>query len=148
MVNCRIRDLIQCPWIAIFADDLHVFGEGANPRLRALREGLDALGLDEESLLHHGNPKLIYGVRLISNLRNYLLGIDSKPKYLFPRRSPKKATDDIVSWWMERWSARRLRRKDSQNILVRVRKHTLVHPITHGARVRLPEEDVGQESLF
>jgi hypothetical protein len=126
----------------------YVFGEGANPRLRALREGLGALGLDEESLLHHGNPKLIYGVRLISNLRDYLLRIDSKPKYQFPMLSHRTATDEIVSWWVERWLLRRLQREGRDNILTDVRQHTLVHPINHGARVRLPDEDPGQEALF
>lgn len=126
----------------------YVFGEGASPRLRALREGLGALGFDQESLLHHGNPKLIYGVRLIRNLRDYLLGFGSKAKYLVSTRSPKTSTDSIVSWWIERWLMRRLRRDDSQDILAGVRNHTLVHPIIHGARVRLPEEELGQGFLF
>jgi hypothetical protein len=36
-----------------------VFGEGVNPvnpRLRKLRDGLDALGLSSDDLLNHGGP--------------------------------------------------------------------------------------------
>jgi hypothetical protein len=126
----------------------YVFGEGANPRLRALREGLAGLGLDEEALLHHGNPKLIYGVRLISNLRSYLLGMDSKPHYRFSRRSPKSSTDEIVSWWAERWLLKRLKRSDRDETLQAVREHTLVHPVMHGGRVPLPDSELGQGPLF
>ena len=126
----------------------YVFGEGANPKLRALREGFAALGFDEEVLLHHGNLKLIYGVRLISNLRDYLLGIASKPDYRFSQRTPRRSTDTIVQWWVDRWLRRRLNRDDRDVILAEVAKNTLVYPITHGARVRLPVGDVEQESLF
>ena len=39
-----------------------VFGEGVNPRLRKIRDGLDALGLPTDDLLNHGGPRLVYGV--------------------------------------------------------------------------------------
>jgi hypothetical protein len=126
----------------------YVFGEGANPRLRALREGLALLGLDEESLLYHGNQKLIYGVRLISNLRNYLLGIETRPKYRFSMRSARGSSESIVEWWIERWLTRRLNREDASKTLQEVWIHSLVHPITHGARVALPDEDLEHETLF
>ena len=38
-----------------------VFGEGVNPRLRKVRDGLDALGLPTDDLLNHGGPQLVYG---------------------------------------------------------------------------------------
>ncbi len=41
-----------------------VFGEGVNPRLRKIRDGLDALGLATDDLLNHGGPRLVYGVEL------------------------------------------------------------------------------------
>ena len=47
----------------------YVYGEGVNPRLRLIREGLGELGLPE-TLLHHGNPRVVYGVPLIRNLRD------------------------------------------------------------------------------
>src|SRR5260221_8683223 len=39
-----------------------VFGEGNNPRLRKIRDGLDELGLPADELLNHGGPRLVYGV--------------------------------------------------------------------------------------
>src|SRR5439155_12137330 len=37
-----------------------VFGEGVNPRLRKIRDGLDALVLPTYELLNHGGPRLVY----------------------------------------------------------------------------------------
>ena len=54
-----------------------VFGEGVNPRLRKLRDGLDELGLSSDELLNHGGPRLVYGVPLAHNFREYLLGLDA-----------------------------------------------------------------------
>lgn len=51
-----------------------VFGEGANPRLRKIRDALGALGLPEDELLDHGTPRLVYGVQLAHNMGDYLLG--------------------------------------------------------------------------
>ncbi|HXI19895.1 MAG TPA: Druantia anti-phage system protein DruA, partial [Gemmatimonadales bacterium] len=55
-----------------------VFGEGVNPRLRKLRDGLGELGLDADELLTHGSPRVVYGVSLVKNLQRYLLGIDRR----------------------------------------------------------------------
>ena len=38
-----------------------MFGEGVNPRLRKLRDGLKELGLDADELLRHGRPRIVYG---------------------------------------------------------------------------------------
>src|SRR5947209_20596735 len=80
-----------------------VFGEGVNPRLRKLRDGLDALGLPTDDLLNHGGPRLVYGVELIENTHAYLLGMDKQPKFLVPQKSPKQFTQQIAQWWMKRW---------------------------------------------
>ena len=41
-----------------------IFGEGVNPRLRKIREGLDRLALPSDILLTHGSARLVYGVAL------------------------------------------------------------------------------------
>jgi len=82
---------------------------------------------------------------LVENLRDYLLGIDKKPNYFFRLGNGAAATEAISKWWEKRWVAGRIDRPD---ILDRIRQHTLVHPITHGARVMLPDEDVEQAELF
>lgn len=122
----------------------NVFGEGVSPKLRSLRDGLSALGLPHEDLLRHGMSKSIYGVSLLQNLRDYLLGMDSKPKYRFDVRNPKWVEDALVTWWFTRWATKRTTDKLS---LDKIRSHTLVRPVRHGARVHLPDEDVDQLSL-
>jgi hypothetical protein len=120
-----------------------VFGEGTSPRLRKIRDGLDELGLPTEELLTHGTPRLVYGVSLIENLREYLLGIERRPKYLVSQRSPGIATREILEWWLRRWVGKRIGRED---VLERMARHTLAYPIRHGARV--PRWDAEQRMLF
>ena len=122
-----------------------VFGEGVNPRLRKVRDGLDALGFLSDQLLVHGSPRLVYGIPLARNFREYLLGIDEQPAYYLPTKNPKAATRQIINWWAERWLARRIQHDE---VLVRVAEHTLVHPIRHGARVPLVSPDPDQWPLF
>jgi hypothetical protein len=122
-----------------------VFGEGANPRLRKLRDGIDVLGLSSDELLRHGAPRLVYGVTLASNASPYLLGMDRRPRYTFPLNEASAATRQIASWWTQRWLLPRIRREDA---LTRVSMHNLTYPITHGARVLLPAKDVDQSELF
>lgn len=62
-----------------------------------------------------------------------------------PHRLPRKTTEGIVRWWVERWLVKRVEREDA---LERVARHTLVHPIRHGARVELPPNDFAQARLF
>jgi hypothetical protein len=115
-----------------------VFGEGVNPRLRKIRDGLDALGLATDNLLDHGAPRLVYGVRLARNVRDYLLGIDKSPKYILGLKKPRQRTTLISDWWAERWLMLRIVKDD---VLKRIAAHNLVHPIKHGARVDLHREE-------
>lgn len=123
----------------------NVFGEGANPKLRALRDGLTSLGLKPELLLKHGQHKCIYGVSLASNLRQYLLGIAKKPKYIFDLKGWKECERAISNWWFQRWAATRIKKAE---IVERVKQHSHIHPIRHGARVVLPTADLEQHSLL
>ncbi len=122
-----------------------IFGEGVNPRLRKVRDGLDTLGFPSDQLLVHGSPRLVYGIPLARNFSEYLLGIDEQPDYYLPIKDPKTATRQIVDWWAERWLAPRIQRDE---VLARVAQHTLVYPIRHGARVSLTSEDPDQLLLF
>ena len=94
-------------------------------------------------LLQHGTARLVYGLRLASNIREYLLDLDAKPKYLISDDTPTP-TETIAAWWAERWLARRIERKE---ILERIEQHNFVYPIQHRARVLLPS-DPGQRGLF
>ena len=45
----------------------NLFGEGTSPKLRLVRTGLDALGLEADAFLRHHSPRLLYGASLCSN---------------------------------------------------------------------------------
>jgi hypothetical protein len=122
-----------------------VFGEGVNPRLRKLRDGLAELGVDADELLRHGRPRIVYGAALAHNMRTYLMGRERRPKYIVAEKDAKRVTECMCRWWFERWVAGRLRRDD---VFERMVQHTLVHPIRHGARVVLPRLDPDHPVLF
>jgi hypothetical protein len=112
-----------------------IFGEGVNPKLRKVRHGLDLLGWPSDQLLQHGRPRIVYGVGLVRNLLSYLLAVDAKPMYVFPR----KVGDDVAAvsqWWIRRWLSHRV---GSPDVLDAVSAHQLDRPVRHGARVILPD---------
>ncbi|MHC4621600.1 MAG: hypothetical protein ACYTEQ_27985 [Planctomycetota bacterium] len=123
----------------------NIFGEGANPLMRKIREGLEVLGLRADEFLTHGAARAVYGVRLISNVREYLLGMGKRPVYYVGRDNEKEKSREISRWWFERWVEKRIGREE---VVRRISKHSLVHPIRHGGRVELPRADIEQELLF
>jgi len=120
-----------------------IFGEGVNPRLRKLRAGVDMLGLNSNALLNHRSARVVYGVSLASNFREVLLGLTSRPRYIFPQAHPQEVTRSIADFWMKRWLAGRIM---NESVLERLPAHSLTHPIQHGARVALPP--VAEESML
>ena len=121
-----------------------IFGEGVSPKLRKVREGLHVLRFPTDHLLRHGRRRIVYGVTLVRNTREFLLGLEDTPDYLFSL-SGAKATAAISEWWRERWLSRRIERDP---VLEDVEAHTLVRPVRHGARVDLPAEAVGLVSFL
>ena len=122
-----------------------IFGEGVSPKLRKIRDGLDALQLPANILLNHGRQRIVYGVPVIRNLREFLLGLEDNPDYLFNLDEPEYTSKAIGQWWTERWLTKRI---ESDDILARVEQHTLIAPIRHGARVVLPQLDGNQFTMF
>jgi hypothetical protein len=123
----------------------NVFGEGTSPKLRSLRDGLNALGINSEEMLQHGLEKVVYGVAMISNTSRYLLRLENVPKYLFSLNEPQESTDKIAGHWFERWASERMRRTETEKKLL---AHTLIRPIRHGARVVLANDDDDQLSFW
>jgi len=113
--------------------------------MQKIRDGLNALGLLSDEILTDGTPRIVYGVNLVSNVTDYILGISKKAKYYLPRRDAQHISQKISSWWLERWVRGRVKRNDT---LEKIARHTLVHPIRHGGRVELPRADIEQELLF
>lgn len=125
-----------------------IFGEGVNPRLRKIRDALEAVGLNGEYILRHGDRRIIYGVPLVSNFREVLIGVDDQPNYLLPATDPSAVTRCMADYWIKRWLAPRISRA---GLLDQVAQHTLTYPIRHGARVILPSlqnDEPASLSLF
>ncbi len=114
-----------------------VFGEGVSPRLRKVRLGLAALRWPANDLLKHGRERILYGVPLVKNLRDYSLGIDETPDYLLDSE-PRDEGQSVATWWFARWGENRA---VQELVLLDMSNHRLSRPVTHGARVRLPPED-------
>ena len=106
-----------------------------------IRDELVATGLPHDAIIKHGNQRYVYGISLITNTLDYLIGLHQKPQYLLPQRNVKKTTRLIAEYWIRRWLRMRIK---SPEVLERTRCHTVAYPITHGARVNLPapEEDL------
>ena len=115
-----------------------IFGEGVSPRLRKVRLGLAALGWPANELLKHGRERILYGVPLVRNLRDFSLGIDPEPDYLL-NPDLVGADEEVSAWWLERWA---LRRAAQPRVQEQMRRQRLLLPIQHGARVRLPDDDL------
>jgi hypothetical protein len=122
----------------------NVFGEGTSPKLRSLRDGLNALGISSDEMLQHGIEKVVYGATMVSNTSRYLLRLDEAPQYLFSLDEAQASTAKIAEYWFERWASTRIGRSDTEKKLL---AHTLVRPIRHGARVVLPSDDEDQLSF-
>lgn len=86
------------------------FGEGTSPRLRQIREGLDALGVDSDTILHHATPRLFYACELGAGSRTSLLGMESE------NFEPASAAA-IGSAWRRRWLAARATRDQTLSAL-------------------------------
>lgn len=88
----------------------NLFGEGTSPKLRQMRNGLDALGLESSSFLKHNSRRIIYGVPLCSNTEDVVLQLTDAPAYLLP--PGEQSTSLLVNHWRDRWLSARVSRPD------------------------------------
>lgn len=123
----------------------NIFGEGANPNMRALREAIGELGLDANELLQHSQPRNMYGVRLCSNVTEYLIGLDKKPEYLRYTASAGEDAESVAEFWWGRWGKRRA---FDEEIRMRMKQHSLAYPIAHGAVLNPPRPESNTPSMF
>ena len=86
------------------------FGEGTSPRLRQIREGLDALGLKSDAILHHATPRLFFTCELDPGARDGLLGL-GKAKV-----RPQNCAA-IAAAWQRRWLSKRAAREETLEAL-------------------------------
>lgn len=121
-----------------------LFGEGVSPRLRKVRIGLSALGWPANELLKHGRERIVYGVPLVRNLRDYSLGISNNPDYLLDPKL-QDSNERISRWWFARWC---LRRAQQDHVTTTMRTHRTIRPVEHGARVPLPPSGLPLQSTL
>jgi hypothetical protein len=122
-----------------------IFGEGVNPLMRKIRDGLAILGLPADELLKHGNKRIVYGVALARNFRDLLIGITETPHYTVPLTKERLRTDLLADYWRQRWLLKRILKP---GVVEEVTRHTCVYPIQHGAQVQLPIERDDNLSLW
>jgi hypothetical protein len=82
------------------------FGEGTSPRLRQIREGLDALGLKSDAVLHHATPRIFYGCELEPRARDALVGLGTVD-------DDAPGSEAIAVAWRRRWLANRIMRPET-----------------------------------
>lgn len=90
----------------------NVFGEGNSPRLRQVREGLEALGIETRAVLQHSAARIVYGLDLFDGARRALL-LNSSGDAALPPLSA------IAEAWRARWLARRI---ENPEVLARVER--------------------------
>lgn len=88
----------------------NLFGEGTSPKMRLIRTGLEALGLDANSFLRHNSRRIIYGVPLCTNTDDVVLRMSTRPRYLLP--PGEEGTAVLVDYWRDRWLSSRVTRPD------------------------------------
>jgi len=86
-----------------------IFGEGPSPRLRKLTAGLKEIGFNPEILMRHNQHRLIYGIPLCENAKEFLRGEDVQlPAYIMKPEDYLESTLKIIAYWRERWLSSRL----------------------------------------
>jgi Domain of unknown function (DUF4338) len=97
----------------------NVFGEGTSPRMRLIRSGLACLGISEQFTKHH-TKRIVYGIELASNTKEFLNGKDCNLNYYYPLDgNEEKYTQEMIDFWRKRWLIKRI---DNVNILERLSK--------------------------
>jgi hypothetical protein len=86
-----------------------IFGEGPSPKLRKIRSGLIAVGLDPDIFLRHNQPRLLYCVDLSDKSRNFLIGEQVElPEYILHPENFPNASEQIAEFWRQRWLQKRI----------------------------------------
>ncbi len=92
------------------------FGEGVNPKLRRVRAGLSAIGLENsDTFINHHSKRIVYGIPLGKKTAEFLRGETDDPEYYFDVCNPeriKEATEHITHVWATRWLLMRIRKPE------------------------------------
>ena len=102
----------------------HEFGAGANWKIRAVRSSLQQLGLDEDLMLQHSYPKIIYVAEYAENARKFLRGENGNPRY------HNRPLNSLIEHWRDRWLRMRI---ENQEVLQRVREFQKTSLLTNSS---------------
>jgi hypothetical protein len=89
------------------------FGEGTSPRMRQVREGLEALGVRSDDVLHHATPRIFYGCELGDAAKEALMGLRAQTA----SAPTAKAVGDA---WRRRWVVGRMASGDVRGRLAQL----------------------------
>lgn len=87
--------------------DGHQFGDGPNWRIRVIRTGLEALGLNPDKVLRHGIKREVFAMPIARNAREYLDGSDTVPDI------EQRPAAELAKLARERWVVPRADRRPS-----------------------------------
>jgi len=82
-----------------------VFGEGSSPRMRQIREGLNLIGVNDDSLLRQSHGRKVYGCELFDGAKEDILGFNSKA-----RKKSLPSLRSISDAWIKRWLTPRIKK--------------------------------------
>ncbi len=102
-----------------FEDINSIFGEGPSPKLRLFTAGMARLGFPPDQLMSHNQRRLIYGISLAAQAKEFLSGKPAQlPDYLLNPEQFRGATERIACHWAIRWLSPRLGHVDSVTALL------------------------------
>lgn len=93
----------------------NVFGEGTSPKIRLIRRGLSMLEINIAQLLKHNTPRIVYGIELAQNTKEFLAGMDDELKYYYDKnnkQSIKESTNELIDIWKNKWLFNRMTNKE------------------------------------
>ena len=109
-----------------FGDINSIFGEGPSPKLRLLTAGLTRLGFPPDSLMQHNRRRLIYGISLTRQARDFLSSRSVElPDYLVNPGAFRDASERIALYWARRWLSSRMNHSPSITALLTDRRWKL-----------------------
>jgi hypothetical protein len=102
-----------------FEDINSIFGEGPSPKLRLFTAGMTRLGFPPDELMSHRQRRLIYGISLAPQAKEFLSGRPARlPDYVEEPERFHSASQAIACFWASRWLSARLSHSDSVTALL------------------------------
>lgn len=104
----------------------NVFGEGTSPRMRLMRHGLSTLGIPETFIKNH-TKRIIYGIELAENSKEFLRGYTNELKYFYPLdKNIEVYTQEIINYWKTRWLFNRMEKQEILERLTLFKKSSIL----------------------